>query len=138
MGGVSWPLFALGRAVATGASFRSSSKTRPPVGPALPWMVAGLAGYVVYRRRFVRAPLREIVKAPPRSNPALALSTVYARPGDSSGQPSDAAMDVACRLAAERGSRIVALNVLEVTRPAADARAARPGGDGERGLDEAA
>jgi nucleotide-binding universal stress UspA family protein len=30
------------------------------------------------------------------------------------GGPSDAAMDLACRLAAERGSRIVALNVLEV------------------------
>jgi nucleotide-binding universal stress UspA family protein len=30
------------------------------------------------------------------------------------GESSDAAMDLACRLAAERGSRIVALNVLEV------------------------
>lgn len=30
------------------------------------------------------------------------------------GQPSDDAMDVACSLAAERRSRIVALNVLEV------------------------
>jgi len=30
------------------------------------------------------------------------------------GQPSDDAMDVACRLAAERGSRIVALSIVEV------------------------
>ena len=30
------------------------------------------------------------------------------------GQPSDDALDVACSLAAERGARIVALNVLEV------------------------
>jgi APA family basic amino acid/polyamine antiporter len=30
------------------------------------------------------------------------------------GQPSDDALDVACTLAAERGSRIVALSVLEV------------------------
>ncbi len=30
------------------------------------------------------------------------------------GQPSDAAMDVACQLAAERRARIIALNVLEI------------------------
>ena len=61
----------------------------------------------------------------------------------SPGQPSDAAMDVACRLASERRARIVALNVLEVpldqrARPIASrARGereprARPGGRDRR------
>ncbi|MGH3132741.1 MAG: universal stress protein, partial [Gaiellaceae bacterium] len=53
-------------------------------------------------------------KAPPALGPALALEyrnlLVPVIPGPS----SDAAMDVACQLAAERRARIVALSVLEV------------------------
>ena len=113
--GVSWPLFALAGAVATGASFLVLVVQNPTTRLAgLGWMVAGLVGYAVYRRRFVRAPLREIVKAPPAFGPALALEYRRLLVPVIPGQPSDAAMDVACRLAAERGSRIVALNVLEV------------------------
>ena len=62
----------------------------------------------------MRASLREVVKAPPAFGPALALEYRRLLVPVIPGQPSDAAMDVACRLAAERGSRIVALNVLEV------------------------
>ena len=70
----------------------------------------------------MHAPLREIVKAPPAFGPALALEYRRLLVPVIAGQPSDAAMDVACRLAAERGSRIVALNVLEVPldRPLTD------------------
>ena len=113
--GVSWPLFALAGAVATGASFLVlvvQNETTRLAG--MGWMVLGLIGYAVYRRRFVRAPLREVVKAPPAFGPALALEYRRLLVPVIPGQPSDAAMDVACRLAAERGSRIVALNVLEV------------------------
>ena len=113
--GVSWPLFALAGAVATGASFLvlvvQNATTRIA---GLGWMMVGLVGYAVYRLRFVRAPLREVVKAPPAFGPALALEYRRLLVPVIPGQPSDAAMDVACRLAAERGSRIVALNVLEV------------------------
>jgi len=115
VGEVSWPLFALAGAVATGASFLVlvvQNETTRLVG--MGWMVLGLIGYAVYRRRFVRAPLREVVKAPPAFGPALALEYRRLLVPVIPGQPSDAAMDVACRLAAERGSRIVALNVLEV------------------------
>jgi nucleotide-binding universal stress UspA family protein len=62
----------------------------------------------------VKAPLAETIKAPPAVGPALALEYRRLLVPIVAGQPSDAAMDVACRLAAERGSRIVALNVLEV------------------------
>jgi basic amino acid/polyamine antiporter, APA family len=115
VGGVSWPLFAVAGAVATGASFLVlvvQNETTRLVG--LGWMVLGLVGYAAYRRWFVQAPLRKIVKAPPAFGPALALEYRRLLVPVIPGQPSDAAMDVACRLAAERGSRIVALNVLEV------------------------
>ena len=49
-----------------------------------------------------------------RSGPRSRSSTGACSCRSSPGQPSDAAMDVACRLAAERGARIVALSVVEV------------------------
>jgi APA family basic amino acid/polyamine antiporter len=115
VGGVVWPLFAIGGAIATGASFLVLVVQNPTTRWAgLGWMLLGLVGYAVYRRRFVHASLREMVKAPPAFGPALALEYRRLLVPVIPGQPSDAAMDVACRLAAERGSRIVALNILEV------------------------
>ncbi len=114
-GGVDWPLFAIGGAIATGASFLVLVVQNPTTRWAgLGWMVLGLVGYMVYRRRFVRSSVRELVKAPPAFGPALALEYRRLLVPVIPGQPSDAAMDVACRLAAERGSRIFALNVLEI------------------------
>lgn len=113
--GVSWPLFAIVGGIATGLSFLVLVVQNPTTRwVGLGWMIAGLVGYTIYRRRFVEAPLREIVKAPPAFGPALALEYRRLLVPVISGQPSDDAMDVACRLAAERGSQIVALNVLEV------------------------
>jgi APA family basic amino acid/polyamine antiporter len=115
VGGVVWPLFAIGGAIATGASFLVLVVQNPTTRWAgLGWMLLGLVGYAVYRRRFVHASVREIVKAPPAFGPALALEYRRLLVPVIPGQPSDAAMDVACRLAAERGSRIVALNILEI------------------------
>jgi APA family basic amino acid/polyamine antiporter len=113
--GIEWPLFAIVGGLATGASFLvivAQNPTTRWVG--LGWIVSGLAFYVVYRRRFVRASLRETVKAPPAFGPALALEYRRLLVPVVAGQPSDDALDVACSLAAERGARIVALNVLEV------------------------
>jgi APA family basic amino acid/polyamine antiporter len=113
--GIEWPLFAIVGGLATGASFLvivAQNPTTRWVG--LGWIVSGLAFYVVYRRRFVKASLRETVKAPPAFGPALALEYRRLLVPVVAGQPSDDALDVACSLAAERGARIVALNVLEV------------------------
>jgi nucleotide-binding universal stress UspA family protein len=62
------------------------------------------------------------VKAPPALGPALALEYRNLLVPVIPGHPSDAAMDLACRLAAERRARIVALNVVEVPldRPLTD------------------
>ena len=115
LGGVSWPLFAVLGGIATGASFLVLVVQNPLTRwVGLGWMVAGLIGYVVYRRRFLSVPLRAIEKAPPALGPALALEYRNLLVPVILGRSSDAAMDVACQLAAERRARIVALNVLEV------------------------
>jgi APA family basic amino acid/polyamine antiporter len=108
------PVFAILGGVATGVSFLVLVVQNPTTRWAgLGWMTLGLAGYVVYRRRWVKAPLTEVVKAPPALGPALALEYRRILVPVIGGGPSDEAIDVACRLAARR-SRIVALNVLEV------------------------
>jgi len=115
IGGVSWPLFAFVGGIATGVSFLVLVLQNPLTRwVGLGWMVAGLIGYTVYRRRFLHVPVRAIEKAPPALGPALALEYRNLVVPVIAGQPSDAAMDVACRLAAEQRARIVALNVLEV------------------------
>jgi APA family basic amino acid/polyamine antiporter len=115
IGGVAWPLFAILGGIATGISFLVLVVQNPLTRWAgLGWMTVGLVGYVVYRRRFLHVPIREISKAPPAFGPALALEYRRLVVPVIAGQPSDDAMDVACRLAAERGSRIVALSIVEV------------------------
>jgi basic amino acid/polyamine antiporter, APA family len=124
IGGVAWPLFAIVGGIATGISFLVLVVQNPTTRlVGLGWMIVGLVGYAIYRRRFVRTPLREVVKAPPSFGPTLALEYRRILVPIVAGKPSDDALDVAARLAAERGSRIVALSVLEMPldRPLADA-----------------
>ena len=115
IGAVSWPVFAILGGIATGISFLVLVVQNPLTRwVGLGWMVAGLVGYAIYRRRFLHVPLRAIEKAPPALGPALALEYRNLLVPVIAGHPSDAAMDVACQLAAEQRSRIVALTVLEV------------------------
>ena len=115
LGSVDWPLFAVLGGIATGISFVvivvQNAETR---WVGLAWMVAGLIGYIVYRRRVVRMPLAETVKAPPVLGPAMALEyRTIVVPIVASEQARDA-MHLAARLAAERRSTIVALRVIVV------------------------
>jgi APA family basic amino acid/polyamine antiporter len=115
LAGVDWPLFALLGALGTGLAWVVVVVQTPAARYAgLAWLAIGFAVYFAYRRFVVREPLRATVRAPAAFGPALALEYRRLLVPVIPGQPSDAAMDVACRLAAERGSRIVALNVLEV------------------------
>jgi APA family basic amino acid/polyamine antiporter len=77
-------------------------------------MAAGLVGYVVYRRRVVRAPVAETVKAPPVLGPAMALEYRTVIVPIVAGEQAREAMHIAARLAAERRSTIVALRVIVV------------------------
>jgi APA family basic amino acid/polyamine antiporter len=113
--GVDWPLFAIFGGVATGVSFLVIVAQNPSTRWAgLGWILVGFVFYVVYRRRFVRAPLTAIAKAPPAFGPALALAYRRIVVPVVAGQPSDDALDLACSLATERGAQIVALSVIEV------------------------
>jgi APA family basic amino acid/polyamine antiporter len=97
IGAVSWPVFAILGGIATGISFLVLVVQNPLTRwVGLGWMVAGLVGYAIYRRRFLHVPLRAIEKAPPALGPALALEYRNLLVPVVAGQPSDAAMDVAC------------------------------------------
>ena len=113
--GVDWPVFAVVGGLATGASFLVivfQNATTRWVG--LGWLVVGLIGYIAYRRRIVGASAGETLRAPPAFGPALALEYRRLLVAVVPGRPSDDAVDVACRLAAERGARVIALSVIEV------------------------
>jgi len=115
IGGVDWPLFAIFGGIATGASFLVILVQNPLTRwVGLGWIIVGFAVYTVYRRRWVKAPLRATVKAPPAYGAALALQYRRILVPIVPGQPSDDALDVACSLAVERGARIVAFNAVEV------------------------
>jgi basic amino acid/polyamine antiporter, APA family len=113
--GVDWPLFAIGGGIATGISFLVIVVQNPTTRwVGFGWLALGFVVYAVYRRRFVKKPLAVTEKAPNAMGPALALEYRRLLVPVVTGRPSDAAMDVACRLASERGARIMALSVLEV------------------------
>jgi basic amino acid/polyamine antiporter, APA family len=113
--GVDWPLFAVVGGIATGISFLVILVQNPLTRwTGLGWLAVGLAGYWVYRRRFVLLPARETVRAPVAYGPALALEYRRLLVPVVPGTASDEAVDVACGLAAERGARISAMTVIEV------------------------
>ena len=115
IGGVSWPLFAIVGGLGTGAAWLvvvvQDSATR---WAGLAWIGIGFVLYAVYRKRYVGLPLHQTARAPVAFGPALALEYRRLLVPIVSGQPSDDALDVACGLAAERRSQILALFVIEV------------------------
>jgi APA family basic amino acid/polyamine antiporter len=113
--GVDWPLFAIFGGLGTALSWFVVVEQEAPTRLAgLGWLAAGFAMYAVYRRRVVHAPLMETVRAPVVIGPADALEYRNVLVPVVWRRESEAAVDLACRLAAERGGAIVALTVLEV------------------------
>jgi nucleotide-binding universal stress UspA family protein len=113
--GVDWPLFAIVGGAATAVSFVvilvQNEATR---WTGAGWILAGLVGYVLYRRFAIGASPRTTVKAPPAFGPALALEYRRLLVPVLPGRASDDALDVAASLAAERGAHIAAVTVLEI------------------------
>jgi basic amino acid/polyamine antiporter, APA family len=115
VGGIDWPIFALVGGIATAISFVVILLQNPATRwTGIGWILLGVAGYVVYRRRWVHASPRETIKAPVAFGPALALEYRRLLVPVVPGQPSDEALDVAAGLAAERGAHIAAVTVIEV------------------------
>jgi APA family basic amino acid/polyamine antiporter len=116
IGGVDWPVFAVVGGLATAVAWLvivvEEEATR---WAGLGWLAAGFIAYALYRRLWVREPLTAVVRAP-----ALVLGpslTVEYRtivvPVVRSAE-SEEALVAAARLAAERGSKIAVIHVLEV------------------------
>jgi APA family basic amino acid/polyamine antiporter len=113
--GVDWPLFAVIGGLGTGLSWLDVVIQYPSTRYAgLGWLAAGFVVYVVYRRRILHVPLAETVRAPVEYGLAAALEFRSILVPIAPGYASDEAMDVACRLAAERRASIVAFTAIEV------------------------
>jgi len=113
--GVSWPIFAIVGGLGTGLSWLVIVITTPSIRYAgLTWLALGFVFYVFYRRRIVRAPLTETIRAPVEFGKAAVLEFRSILVPIAPGYPSDEAMDFACRLAAERRASIVAFTAIEV------------------------
>ncbi|MFL5916901.1 MAG: amino acid permease [Gaiellaceae bacterium] len=113
--GVDWPLFAVIGFLGTGLSWLDVVIQYPSTRyVGLGWLGIGFIVYVVYRRRVLKVPLTETVRAPVEYGVAAALEFRSILVPIAPGYASDEAMDVACRLAAERRASIVAFTAIEV------------------------
>jgi basic amino acid/polyamine antiporter, APA family len=111
--GVDWPLFAIVGGLGTGIAWLVVVVQDAPTRYAgFGWLALGFVFYPLYRRRLGES-LRTTVRAPVMIvGAALEYRSIVVPIAP--GYASDEAMDVACRLARERGSRIVALTVIVV------------------------
>jgi APA family basic amino acid/polyamine antiporter len=114
--GVDWPVFAFIGAAATGLAWVVVVVQTPDTRYAgLGWLALGFVIYVVYRRRVVREPLRATVRAPVYVlGPSLTAEYRTILVPVVRSPESEDALIAAARLAAERGSTIAVLHVLEV------------------------
>jgi basic amino acid/polyamine antiporter, APA family len=113
--GIDWPLFAIFGGLGTAIAWIVVVVQKPgPRWAGLGWLVIGLIGYVVYRRRVLHVPLTTTLHAPVIIGPAVALEYRNILVPVKPGRASEEAIDLACRLAADRGARIAALSVVVV------------------------
>jgi APA family basic amino acid/polyamine antiporter len=114
IGKVDWPLFAvLGGAGTAAAWLVVVVQDAPTRYAGLAWLAGGFVFYVAYRRK-IGVPLTETMRAPIQLGPAIALEYRTILVPIVSGPESHEAIDLAARLAAERGATIIALRVIVV------------------------
>jgi APA family basic amino acid/polyamine antiporter len=112
--GVNWPIFAVVGGFGTAAAWLVVVVQDAPTRYAgLAWLAAGFVLYVLYRRH-IHVPIAETVRAPLLLGRAVALEYRTILVPIVTGPESREAIDLAARLAAERGATIVALRVLVV------------------------
>jgi basic amino acid/polyamine antiporter, APA family len=131
--GVDWPLFALFGGLGTAVAWLVVVVQDAPTRYAgLTWLALGFVAFAIYRRR-IGVPLSATARAPILLGPAMALEYRTILVPVVAGPEAREAIDLAARLAAERGATIVALRVvvvpmelpLEAELPAQDAEADR-------------
>ena len=116
LAGVDWPVFALVGGLCTGLAWLVVVVQTPATRYAgLGWLALGFAGYAVYRRR-LRLRLSETSRAPALIvGPSLVAEYRTIVVPIVRSPESEDALIAAARLAADRGSTIVLLHVLEVS-----------------------
>ena len=114
--GVDWPLFAIFGGIATALAWLTVVVQTPSTRYAgLGWLVLGFIVYFFYRRRVVRAPLLETVRAPALIlGPSLELHFRTILVPVVRNAESEEALVAAARLASERRATIAIVHVLEV------------------------
>ncbi len=122
--GVDWPLFAIVGLAGTVAAWITVVVQEPTTRwVGLAWMATGFAVYASYRLLVVHAPLTRTVRAPVALGAAAALEYRRIVVALDESKESAVAVDLAARLAAERGARVVAVApvVVPLERPLDDA-----------------
>ncbi len=114
--GVPWPVFAIVGGIATGLSWLVIVVQNADIRWAgLSWIALGLLFYFVYRRYVVHEPLVSTVRAPALVvGPSLVAEYRTIVVPIVRSPESEDALIAAARLAADRGSTIVVLHVLEL------------------------
>jgi basic amino acid/polyamine antiporter, APA family len=113
--GIDWPLFAVIGGLGTAAAWMVVVVQKAEARWAgLGWLAVGLAVYLVYRRYVLRVSLTETLRAPVIIGPGAALEYRNILVPVKPGRPSEAAIDLASRLAADRGASIAAVSVVVV------------------------
>jgi basic amino acid/polyamine antiporter, APA family len=113
--GIDLPLFALLGGFGTGVAWLLIVLQKPGARwIGLAWLALGFVIYAIYRRLVVHEPLTETVRAPVVIGPAVALEYRNILVPVKPGRLSEEAIDVASRLASERGARIATLSVVVV------------------------
>jgi APA family basic amino acid/polyamine antiporter len=114
--GVDWPLFAIVGGAATGLAWLVVVVQEPGTRWAgLGWLAIGFLGYMVYRRRVLREPLRATVRAPVLVlGPSLTVEYRTIVVPVVRSEESEEALIAAARLAAERRARVAIIHVIEV------------------------
>jgi APA family basic amino acid/polyamine antiporter len=112
--GVDWPLFAVVGGAATAVAWLVVVIQDAPTRYAgLGWLAAGFTVYALYRRRQGLS-LLQTARAPLQLGPAVALEYRNILVPIVAGAEGREAVDLAARLAAERGATIAALRVIVV------------------------
>jgi len=113
--GVDWPLFAVFGALGTGIAWIVVVVQRAgPRWAGLGWLAVGLAGYFAYRRLVLHQSVTTTLRAPVIIGRAIALEYRNILVPVKPGRASEEAIDVACRLAADRGAALAAVSVVVV------------------------
>jgi APA family basic amino acid/polyamine antiporter len=115
IGRIDWPLFAIFGGLGTSLAWLVVVVQKQGARwTGLSWLAVGLVGYWAYRRFVVHAPVRATIRAPVVIGPALALEYRSILVPVKPGRMSQEAVDVSCRLAAERRASIAAVAVVVV------------------------